>query len=48
MEKHRVLIGYNYELDKDELLLLQKKLQQSFQQVKNDIKTFETFVLGLV
>ncbi len=45
--RHFVRHGYNYELDKDELLLMQNKLQTSFLQVQNDIGEFENFVLGL-
>lgn len=45
--RHFVRHGYSYELDKEELQLLQKKLQESFQQVQNDIRKFELFVSGL-
>ena len=41
---HFVRHAYDYELDKDELLLLQKKMGESFKHVNNDIGIFLNFL----
>ncbi len=42
--RHFVRHAYDYELDKDELLLLQKKMGESFKHVNNDIGIFLNFL----
>jgi hypothetical protein len=46
--RHFIRHGYNYELDVDELFLLQKKLNQSFQSVIDDIESFTQFLSNLL
>jgi hypothetical protein len=42
--RHFVRHAYDYELDKDELLLLQKKMEESFNYVNADICIFLNFL----
>jgi hypothetical protein len=42
--RHFIRHGYDYELDKDELLLLQNKITESFMSVSNDIDSFVIFL----
>ncbi len=42
--RHFVRHAYDYELDKDELLLLQKKMDESFKHVNTDIGIFLNFL----
>ena len=42
--RHFVRHAYDYELDKDELLLLQKKMVESFNHVNTDIGIFLNFL----
>ena len=46
--RHFIRHGYDYELDEDELVLLQKKLGESFDDVISDMEVFEVFVKKLV
>lgn len=46
--RHFIRHGYDYELDNDELILLQKKLNESFDAVITDIASFEAFIYNLV
>jgi len=46
--RHFIRHGYNYELDADELNLLQKKLHQSFGGVIEDIDSFKLFLSNLL
>ena len=42
--RHFVRHAYDYELDKDELLLLQKKMDEAFNYVNTDICIFLNFL----
>lgn len=42
--RHFIRHEYDYELDKDELLLLQNKITESFMSVSNDIDSFVIFL----
>lgn len=42
--RHFIRHAYDYELDKDELLLLQKKIDESFKYVNTDINIFLNFL----
>lgn len=46
--RHFIRHGYDYELDRDELILLQKKLNESFDFVISDLSAFEMFIRKLV
>jgi hypothetical protein len=46
--RHFVRHGYNYELDKDELKLIQDKLIHSFELVQKDIIVFSDFTKSLI
>ena len=46
--RHFIRHGYDYELDADELLLLQKKLNEGFEIVIDDITTFDIFLDNLL
>ena len=46
--RHFIRHGYDYELDKDELLLLKKKIENSFQYVEEDMNGFVNFLEVLV
>ena len=42
--RHFIRHAYDYELDKDELLLMQKKIEESFKYVNTDISSFVNFL----
>jgi len=42
--RHFIRHAYDYELDKDELILLQKKIVESFDYVNTDISAFTNFL----
>jgi hypothetical protein len=46
--RHFIRHGYDYELDYDELILIQKKLNESFHAVIKDISSFESFIHKIV
>jgi len=46
--RHFIRHGYDYDLDKDELILLQNKLNVSFDSVISDVNDFELFINKLV
>ena len=46
--RHFIRHGYDYDLDKDELILLQKKVNVHFGDVMSDIDNFELFLNKLV
>jgi hypothetical protein len=46
--RHFIRHGYNYELDKDELQLLQNKIKSNFHAVFNDIETFSAFLKTMI
>lgn len=46
--RHFIRHGYDYELDADELQLIQNRLQASFHVVDSDLGTFETYLHQLV
>jgi hypothetical protein len=45
--RHFIRHGYDYELDLDELILLQKKLNKNFASIIADIENFNQFVESL-
>ena len=46
--RHFIRHGYDYDLDKDELILLQNKLNASFDNVISDFDGFELFLKNLI
>jgi len=46
--RHFIRHAYDYELDKEELILVQKKIESSFAFVISDIKSFELFLENLL
>ncbi len=46
--RHFIRHGYDYELDRDELQLLQSKLQKDFLHLLNDLDSFSTFIKDLI
>jgi hypothetical protein len=46
--RHFIRHGYDYDLDKDELILLQSKLNASFDNVISDVNDFELFINKLI
>ncbi len=46
--RHFIRHGYDYELDEDELFLLQKKVNELFDNVISDVTEFELFMKKLV
>jgi hypothetical protein len=46
--RHFIRHAYDYELDKDELILLQKKIKENSVALFNDIEQFENFLNDLI
>ncbi len=46
--RHFIRHGYDYELDREELQLLQIKLQTGFPHLLNDLDSFSTFIKNMI
>ncbi len=46
--RHFIIHGCDYELDRDELILLQNKLQTDFLHLMNDLDSFSKFIKEMV